>query len=91
LANAAILVKISSATSPVMPRSAIPSYRRCFSRSIRARLRFEPIACRNWSASLGVNPATSMAICINCSWNNGTPSVLPSEFSSSGCRYVMGS
>ncbi len=86
MANAAIFTKISSATSPVMPRSAMPAYNRSFSRSIRAWLRLDPIAWRNWSASLGENPATSMAICINCSWNSGTPSVLPRLFSRSGCR-----
>ena len=69
-----------------MLRSAMPSYNRAFNFSIRARLRFDPIAWRSWSASVGVNPATSMAICISCSWNNGTPNVLPSEFSSSGWR-----
>ena len=58
---------------------------------MRARDRFDPMAWRSWSASLGVKPATSIAICISCSWNNGTPSVLPSEFSSNGCRYVTGS
>ncbi len=31
----------------------------------------------------GVNPAATMAICMACSWNNGTPSVLPSTSSSS--------
>jgi hypothetical protein len=32
---------------------------------------------------LGVKPAPTMAICIACSWNSGTPSVLPSTFPSS--------
>ena len=32
----------------------------------------------------GVKPAHSMATRIACSWNSGTPSVLPSTFSSSG-------
>ena len=39
---------------------------------------------RSWSASIAVNPAHSMATRIACSWNSGTPSVLPSTFSSSG-------
>ena len=33
-----------------------------------------------------LNPAASMAICISCSWNNGTPRVFSSEFRSSGWR-----
>ena len=41
-----------------------------------AGLRLEPMAWRSWSASAGVNPATSMAICMSCSWNSGTPRVL---------------
>jgi hypothetical protein len=36
------------------------------------------------SASPGVKPANSMAARIACSWSGGTPSVLPSTFSSSG-------
>ena len=62
--------------SPVIPRSAIPAYSRSRSRSMRAAERFDPIAWRSSSDSAGVNPATSMAICISCSWNSGTPSVL---------------
>ena len=58
--------------------------------SIRSVDRFEPIARRSWSASAGVKSATSMAICMSCSWNSGTPLVLASDFSSSGCRYVTG-
>jgi hypothetical protein len=53
---------------------------------MRSADRFEPIAWRSWSASAGVKPATSIAICMSCSWNSGTPSVLASAFSSSGCR-----
>ncbi len=53
---------------------------------MRSRLRLEPMAWRSWSASAAVKPATSMAICMSCSWNSGTPSVLRSELSSSGCR-----
>ena len=30
---------------------------------------------RSWSASPGVKPAATMAICITCSWKIGTPSV----------------
>jgi hypothetical protein len=47
LANADILTNSSSAMSPVMPRSAIPANNRSRSFSIRARERFEPIACRS--------------------------------------------
>ena len=32
-------------------------------------------------------PAQSMAICIACSWNNGTPSVFRSTVSSAGLGY----
>ena len=42
------------------------------------------MARRSWSASEGVKPAHSMATRIACSWNSGTPSVLPSTRSSSG-------
>jgi hypothetical protein len=42
------------------------------------------MARRSWSASPGVNPAHSMATRMACSWNSGTPRVLPSTFSSSG-------
>ena len=45
------------------------------------------IARRSWSASPGVKPAHSIATRIACSWNSGTPSVLPSTFSSSGFGY----
>ena len=38
------------------------------------------------SAPAAVNPATSTAICISCSWNSGTPRVLARDRSSSGCR-----
>ena len=86
MANAFIFTYSSSATSPVMPRSAMPAYSRSRSRSIRAADRFDPIAWRSSSDSAGVNPATSMAICISCSWNSGTPSVFCSDFSSSGWR-----
>ena len=37
------------------------------------------MAWRSWSASAGVKPATSMAICMSCSWNSGTPSVFFSD------------
>ena len=46
---------------------------------------------RSWSASLGVNPAQTMATFIACSWNKGTPRVLPSTDSSSGVGYSTGS
>ena len=45
------------------------------------------MARRNWSASPGVNPAHTIATCIACSWNSGTPKVLPNTRSSSGCGY----
>ena len=47
---------------------------------MRSWLRFDPMAWRSSSASPGENPATSMAICMSCSWNRGTPRV----FSSAG-------
>ena len=34
---------------------------------MRWALRLEPMAWRSWSASAGLKPATSIAICINCS------------------------
>ena len=46
------------------------------------------IDLRSWSASPGVKPAHSIATRIACSWNSGTPSVLPSTFSSSGFGIV---
>ena len=64
----------------------MPSYSRARSRSMRVRLRLEPMAWRSSSASAGVNPATSMAICISCSWNSGTPRVFFRLFSSRGWR-----
>ena len=33
-----------------------------------------------------LKPPTSMAICMSCSWNSGTPSVFSNDRSSSGCR-----
>ena len=53
---------------------------------MRWRERLDAIAWRSSSASEGVNPATSIAICISCSWNNGTPSVFSREFRNNGCR-----
>ncbi len=41
------------------------------------------MARRSRSASDGVKPAATMAIFIACSWNSGTPSVLPSTRRSS--------
>ena len=86
MANAASLSQMASATDPVMSCSASPASKRSRSAAMRRSDRLEPIAWRSWSASAGLNPATSMAICISCSWNSGTPKVLASEFSSSGCR-----
>ena len=85
LANASSLCAISSAVSPVMPRSAMPSISRSRMRAIRAFDRFDPIAWRSWSASPGENPAASIAICMSCSWKSGTPSVLRRHGSRSGC------
>ena len=44
---------------------------------VPARLKVA-MARRSWSASLGVKPAATMAIFMACSWNSGTPRVLPS-------------
>ena len=41
------------------------------------------MARRSWSASDGVKPAATIAIRIACSWNSGTPSVLPSTWRNS--------
>ncbi len=41
------------------------------------------MARRSLSASPGVKPPATMAIFIACSWNSGTPRVLPSTASSS--------
>ena len=38
------------------------------------------IARRSRSASSGVKPAPTIAIFIACSWNSGTPRVLPSTW-----------
>ncbi len=75
-----------SMTSGVTPRSAAPSAKRWWSRSMRSRLRLEPMAWRSMSASPGLKPPTSMAICMSCSWKSGTPSVFFRLRSSSGCR-----
>ena len=69
-----------------MPRSAIPAKNRPRSRCMRSTDRLAPMARRSSSDSAGVNPAASMAICMSCSWNSGTPSVLASDRSSRGCR-----
>ena len=42
------------------------------------------IDLRSMSASPGVKPAQLIATCMACSWNKGTPKVLPSTLSSSG-------
>ena len=47
-------------------------------RSIWPERRNAAIERRRPSASLGVKPAATMAIFIACSWNRGTPRVLPS-------------
>ena len=58
---------------------------------MRAWLRFDPIAWRNWSASAAVNPAQSTASCMSCSWNSGTPSVFSRHGFVSGWMYVTSS
>ncbi len=79
---------MSSATSSEIPRSDMPPSSRARSSSIRSGARLELIACRSRSASAGVKPAQSIAICIICSWNSGTPSVLPSAWCIDSCgRY----
>jgi hypothetical protein len=45
---------------------------------------------RSWSASSAVKPAATMASRIACSWNSGTPSVLPSTRSSSSAGPCSG-
>ncbi len=52
---------------------------------MRSWLRLAAIAWRSSSASAGLNPAALMAICISCSWKRGTPSVLRSGSSKTGC------
>ena len=42
----------------------------------------EAMARRRRSASSAENPAATIAIFIACSWNSGTPNVLPSTDSS---------
>ena len=44
------------------------------------------MARRSWSASPAVKPAQTMATCIACSWNSGTPRVLPSTSLELRCR-----
>ena len=82
---------MSSATALGMPRSAIPPSSRWRSSSIRSGARLELIAWRSRSASVGLNPAQSIAICIICSWNSGTPRVLPSAWRIDGCGRSGGS
>ena len=69
----------------------MPSMSRSRIAAMRARDRFEPIAWRSRSASPGLKPAASIAICMSCSWNSGTPSVFFSAGSRHGCGYVTGS
>ena len=56
-------------------RAAMPANNRSRRRAIRSPDRLALIAWRSSSASVVENPATSMAICISCSWKRGTPSV----------------
>ncbi len=53
---------------------------------MRSWLRFDPMAWRSSSASAGEKSATSMAICMSCSWNSGTPNVFSSAGFRRGCR-----
>src|SRR5258707_356554 len=48
------------------------------------------MAWRSWSASPAENPATSMAICMSCSWNQGSPCDLAGHRYHIGCGYVQG-
>ena len=57
---------------------------------MRSSDRLNPIARRSSSASPPVNPAATIAIRSNCSWNSGTPSVRFRIGSSDGCGYVTG-
>ena len=68
-----------------MPPAAIPWYSRSRMRPIRSMDRFALIARRSSSDSAGVNPAMSMAICMSCSWNSGTPRVRDSVARSRSC------
>ena len=66
--------QISSATSPVMPRSGHAGVE-------AGPQRLHPLGASAWTPWPGgagrprpaVKPATSMAICISCSWNSGHP------------------
>ena len=58
---------------------------------MRSGARLALIAWRSRSASSGVNPAQSMASCIICSWNSGTPSVLPSAGRIDSCGMAASS
>ena len=79
---------MSLATSPGIPRAAIPVSIASRSSSIRSGPRLELIAWRSRSASAGLNPAQSIASCIICSWNSGIPSVLPRARRIDGCGSV---
>ena len=82
---------MSSATSSGIPRAAIPASSRPRSSSIRSGPRLELIAWRSRSASAGLNPAQSTASCIICSWNSGTPRVLPRARRMDSCGRYGGS
>ena len=58
---------------------------------MRSPDRLALMAWRSSSDSAGVNPATSMAICISCSWKSGTPRVRSRAGCISGWRYETGS
>ncbi len=75
-----------SATSPVIPRSAIPARSRPSIAFMRFSERLKPMARRSSSASPPVKPATVMAIRRSCSWKSGTPSVRSRMGSSEGWR-----
>ena len=81
-----LLVKIP-ATAPGIPaiRAMIAEGRSINITLIFSIDRLEPMARRSSSDSAGLKPATSMAICISCSWNSGTPSVRFRIGSSDGC------
>ena len=68
-----------------MPLRAIPARSLASICRMRSSERLNPIARRSSSASPPVNPAATIAIRSNCSWNSGTPSVRFRMGSSDGC------
>ncbi len=85
-ANELIERTIVSATSPVIPRSAMPERSRASIAFMRFSERLKPMARRSSSASPPVKPATVIAIRSSCSWKSGTPRVRSRIGSSEGWR-----